>query len=294
MPPRKTARSRRLGKQLRRAREDAQLSQEEVVERVNRRNPKRSLSTTILSRVESGLTRLDAEQLGRLVEVLQLSQATASELENLRRRAGERGWWQEYSDIIPEPLEMLAEHGEDAVTARTYDYAFVQGYLQTRAYAEAVVDSARAFVRPLDVDRHVDLRMRRQKRLNDPDFEGLTAVMAEDVLHRVVGGPAVMHEQLQHLLEVARSATSKVTIHIYPRPAGALPGTDNLIIFTFPHPGDGEAVFVDSDTASRIYEDERDPIRQATYTFDAARAKALSPRDSLDLIADLAKEYDEQ
>lgn len=293
MPPRKTARSRRLGKQLRRAREDAQLSQETVVEHVNSLNPTRSLSTTILSRVESGLTRLETEQLGKLVEVLHLSRSAASELEDLRRRAGERGWWQEYSDIIPEPLEMLAEHGEDAITARTYDYAFVQGYLQTRAYAEAVVDSARAFVRPLDVDRHVDLRMRRQKRLGDPDFEGLTAVMAEDVLHRVVGGPPVMHEQLQHLLQLSRSATSKVTIQIYPRAAGALPGTDNLIIFTFPHPGDGEAVFVDSDTASRIYEDERDPIRQATYTFDAARAKALSARDSMDLIADLCKEYEQ-
>lgn len=293
MPPRKTARSRRLGKQIRRAREDAQLSQEAVVEHVNGLNPTRSLSITILSRVESGLTRLESEQLSKLVEVLHLNQTAAFELEALRRRAGERGWWQEYSDIIPEPLEMLAEHGEDAITARTYDYAFVQGYLQTRAYAEAVVDSARAFVRPLDVDRHVDLRMRRQKRLGDPDFEGLTAVMAEDVLHRIVGGPAVMHEQLQYLLELSRSSTSKVTIHIYPRIAGALPGTDNLIIFTFPHPGDGEAVFVDSDTASRIYEDERDPIRQATYTFDAARAKALSARDSTDLIADLCKEYEQ-
>lgn len=294
MPPRKTARSRRLGKQLRRAREDQQLSQDGVVERVNSLAPERPLSTTIVSRVESGLTRLEPDQLGKLIKVLNISAAAAAELEDLRRRAGQRGWWQEYSDIIPEPLEMLAEHGEDAITARSYDYAFVQGYLQTRRYAEAVVDSARAFVRPLDVDRHVDLRMRRQKRLDDPEFEGLTAVMAEDVLHRVVGGPVVMHEQLKHLLQVSRSSTSKTTIHIYPREAGALPGTDNIIIFTFPHQHDGEAVFVDSDTASRIYEDARDPIRQANYTFDAARAKALSPRDSMDLIAELCKEYEQQ
>lgn len=290
MALRKTARSRRLGKQIRRAREDAQLNQEQLVALVNDHGPERSLSIYQLSRVESGLARVEPAHLELLIDVLGVSTATAAELRELRRRADETGWWQEFQDVVPEPIEMLAEIGEDATTARSYDYGFVQGFLQTRAYAEAVVDSARAFVRPLDVERIVELRMRRQKRLDDADFEGLRAVMAEDVLRRVTGGPAVMREQLQHLLEVGQN-NPKVKIHIYPREAGALPGSDNFVIFTFPHPGDGEAVFVDSDTAARIYEDERDPIRQATYTFDAAVAQSLSARESLDLIAALEKEY---
>ncbi|RCW46274.1 helix-turn-helix protein [Halopolyspora algeriensis] len=289
MALRKTARSRRLGGQIRRLREDAQLNQESMAERINAAGTIRRMSASHLSRVESGLSRIEPDQLDCFITALKVSEATAAQLKELQRRANEKGYWQEYRDIVPEPVEMLAELGEDAITARSFDYAFIQGLLQTRAYAEEVVNNARAFVRPIDIDRLVELRMQRQKRLNDPGFEGLTAVMTEDVLRRVVGSPALMRAQLQHLNEVARDA--KVTIHIYPHTAGALPGADNLVIFTFPHEDDGEAVFVDSDTASRIYEHERDPIRQCTYTFDAALARSLPARESLDLIAAVEKEY---
>ncbi|MDR7300031.1 helix-turn-helix domain-containing protein [Haloactinomyces albus] len=289
MALRKTARSRRLGGQLRRLREDVRLNQEEMAEHINAGEHVRPMSASHLSRVESGLARIESGQLARIITVLGVGEATAAQLNELQRRANENGYWQEYRDIVPEPVEMLAELGEDAVAARSFDYAFIQGLLQTRAYAEEVIDNGRAFVRPIDIDRLVELRMQRQKRLSDPDFEGLTAVMTEDVLRRVVGGPAVMRAQLQHLTEMAR--TAKVTIHIYPREAGALPGGDNLVIFSFADAGDGSAVFVDSDTASRIYEHERDPIRQCTYTFDAALARALSARESLDLIASTEKEY---
>ncbi|MGH3865478.1 MAG: Scr1 family TA system antitoxin-like transcriptional regulator [Pseudonocardiaceae bacterium] len=68
-----------------------------------------------------------------------------------------------------------------------------------------------------------------------------------------------------------------------PFTAGAPPGTDNFVIFGFPHELDGEMVYVDSDTAQCIYE-ERQPVRQHTYIFDAALAQALPCRESQDLI----------
>jgi hypothetical protein len=80
-----------------------------------------------------------------------------------------------------------------------------------------------------------------------------------------------------------------VTIHILPFSAGALPGSDNFVIFEFPHDLDGDVVYVDSDTAQRIYED-RSPVRQCTYTFDAALAQALSARESQDLIREVMEE----
>jgi hypothetical protein len=64
-----------------------------------------------------------------------------------------------------------------------------------------------------------------------------------------------------------------VTIHILPFSAGAPPGTDSFVIFEFPHELDGEVVYVESDTAQRIYE-ERIPVRQHTYIFDAVLAQA--------------------
>ncbi|SDP82135.1 Helix-turn-helix domain-containing protein [Actinopolyspora xinjiangensis] len=288
MALRKTVRSRRLGKQLRRLREEARLSQDDLVGRVNDDQPKqRRLSTTHLSRLETGLARITPEQLDRVAEALQVDAEHRKTLEELRRRADERGWWQEYADIVSQDVEMLVEIGEDATTARSYDNAFIQGLLQTRSYAEAVIGSARAFVSPINIDRMADMRLRRQERLSDPDFEGLTAVMSEGALRTVVGGPDVMREQLQYLTEVVQRLP--VTIHVLPFSAGALPGSDNFVLFGFPHELDGDVVYVDSETAQRIYED-RQAVRQCTYMFDAGLAQALPARESQDLIRAVLKE----
>jgi hypothetical protein len=237
--------------------------------------------------VESGGARITSEHLERIITVLDVGAETTQKLDALRLRADERGWWQEYSDIVDEAIEMLAEIGEDAISARSYDNAFVQGLLQTRAYAEAVIGNGRAFVAPINVDRVAELRLRRQQRLGENGFQGLVAVMTEGVIRTLVGGRDVMREQLRHLIEVSQEYP--VTIHILPFSAGALPGSDNFVIFEFPDDLDGDVVYVDSNTAQRIYED-RNPVRQCTYTFHAALAQALPARESQDLIREVMEE----
>jgi transcriptional regulator with XRE-family HTH domain len=285
---RKTIRSRRLGKQIRRLRDDAQLNQEKLVERMNADQPRqRRLSAAHLSRVETGIARISSEHLDRIITVLDVDVEQAQKLDELRRRADEPGWWQEYSDIVPETVEMLVEIGEDAAIAHSYDNVYVQGLLQTRTYAEILIGNARAFVSPINVDRMADLRMRRQQRLGENGFQGLVAVLTEGVIRTIVGGQEVMREQLRHLIEVTQQYP--VTIHILPFSAGALPGSDNFVIFEFPHDFDGDVVYVESDTAQRIYED-RHPVRQCTYTFDAALAQALPARESQDLVRAVMEE----
>lgn len=288
MPQRKTIRSRRLGKQIRRLRDDAQLNQEKLVKLMNADQPRqRCVSAAHLSRVETGIARISSEHLDRIVTVLEVGTEQAEKLDALRRRADERGWWQEYSDVVGEAIEMLAEIGEDATTVGSYDNVYVQGLLQTRGYAEAVIGNASTFVPPLHVDRLVELRMRRQQRLKDGDFQGLTAVLTEGVIRTVVGGRDVMRDQLQHLIEVTQRYP--VAVHILPFTAGALPGSDNVVIFGFERELDGDVVYVDSETAQRMYED-RSLVRQCNYIFNAALALALPSRQSRDLIRAVMKE----
>jgi transcriptional regulator with XRE-family HTH domain len=285
---RKTIRSRRLGKQIRRLRDDAQLNQEKLVALMNADQPRqRCVSAAHLSRVETGIARISSEHLDRIITVLDVGTDQAQKLDELRRRADERGWWQDYSDIVGEVMEMLAEIGEDATNIRSYDNVYVQGLLQTRAYAEAVVGNARTLVAPLHVDRLVELRMRRQQRLGGAGFEGLTAVLTEGVIRTLVGGRDVMRDQLQYLIEVTQRYP--VAVHILPFSAGALPGSDNIVIFGFDPELDGDVVYVDSETAQRMYED-RDLVRQCTYIFNAALALALPARESQDLIRAVIKE----
>lgn len=158
----------------------------------------------------------------------------------------------------------------------------MQGLLQTRAYAAAVIGNGRAFVAPIDVDRTAELRLRlwRQQRLGEDGFQGLVAVLAEGVIRTLVGGRDVMRDQLRHLSEVTQEYP--VAIHILPFRAGALPGSDSFVIFEFPDD-------LDSETAQRIYED-RHPVRQCTHTFDAALAQALPARESQDLVRTVMEE----
>lgn len=288
MAQRKTIRSRRLGKRITQLRQGAQLTQDQAVERINLDQPRpRCISVSHLSRVESGLARIEPEHLAKFVQAVGADELVLHELEDLRRRADERGWWQDYRDAVTPEVEMLTELGEDCRIVRTYDTAFVQGLLQTRQYAEAVIGNARAYVPPINIERLADLRMRRRRRLSDPDFQGLVAVMSESVIRSVVGGPDVMRDQLHHLAQIVDELP--VTLHIWPFTAGALPGVDNFVLFEFPDESDGDVVYVDSETAQRIYED-RDNVRRCTYTHNAAVAGALSATASLELIKEVAKE----
>jgi transcriptional regulator with XRE-family HTH domain len=285
---RKTIRSRRLGKQIRKLREHANLNQDRLVELINAdQPPKACISQGQLSKVEAGSARIDGAQLVRIVAAVSADTATAGRLEALRARAEDPGWWAEYSPLIHETLEMVVELGEEATTMRTYDAVFVQGLVQTEDYARTVIESSKAFVRPIDVETLVELRMRRQARLAEPGFGQLTAVITEASLYHQVGGPAVMRAQLQKLCEITEDGTAAV--HVLRNDQGPWPGLSSFVIYGFPDADDSEVVYVDGDLGASIYED-REAINAVTYTFSAALGKALPARESLDLYRSVMKE----
>lgn len=286
---RKTVRARRLGKQIRKLRERAGLSQEQLCEWINSGQVRSTLSQGQLSRVEAGSARLDADQLARILTVVQADQTTATQLEALRARAEEPGWWRAYSPYVPETLEMAIELGEDASEIRTYDTVFVQGLVQTADYARAVIESAKAFVRPTVVDELVELRMRRQERLAEDDFRGLTAVITEASVRHLVGNPAIMRRQLQHLCQITEEGLAAV--HVLPYSAGPWPGIGNYAIYSFPDEEDAEIAQVDGDLGAGIYED-KESVKALTFTFDAALARALPARESLALYHAVLREWE--
>jgi transcriptional regulator with XRE-family HTH domain len=286
---RKTIRARRLGKQIKKLR-GPKLSQEELCSAVNKGQLGRAtVSQGQLSKVEGGTARLDADQLNRILTVLNADEATVTRLEALRARAEEPGWWHEYSPYIHETMEMVVELGEDATTMRTYNSTVIQGLLQTEDYARALIESGRAWVRPTEVDMLVELRMRLQDRLAQPEFDGLTSVITEASLRHQVGGRAVMRAQLEKLVRVTEDGTAAV--HVLPYDRGPWPGIGNFVIYRFPEEEDSEVVLVDGDVGAGIYED-REPIRALTYTFSAALATALPARESLSMYRKAIKELD--
>lgn len=102
---------------------------------------------------------------------------------------------------------------------RTYEVQFVPCLLQTEAYARAVAVSCHPSASEDQIERRVELRMKRQRILYDARPASLWAVIDEAALRRQVGGPATMRAQLEHLIDL--SARQNITIQVLPFRAGA-------------------------------------------------------------------------
>jgi Domain of unknown function (DUF5753) len=228
--------------------------------------------------------KLSAGQLEKLIKAFGTDERKAEELRTLRRDGDLLGWWEQYSDVLPDNIELLIGLEAGAAWEQTYEDAFIPVLLQTPEYARAVISSAAPFLRSADVPRLVQLRIDRQQRLTATDFR-LTAVINEAVLHRWVGGREVMRAQLRHLLEARHNAT--VEVLVLPYEAGEHPAQgQSFILLTFPEPEDPAIVFLDYAHSSGFLEKAHE-VRQHTSVFGAIISQALNPDDSIRRITDI-------
>ena len=99
-------------------------------------------------------------------------------------------------------LSRLIDEETEAKSVWTWEPQLVPGLLQTESYARGVITGWTAIM-PIpreEVERRVEARLARQRRLSrDPPLELLT-VIDESVLYRKIGSGSVMHEQLEHLV----------------------------------------------------------------------------------------------
>ena len=108
-----------------------------------------------------------------------------------------------------------------AAVIRTYEGQLVPGLLQIEEYTRAVIHGAQLDESAEEVERRVALRMARQGLLERAHAPRLWAVVDEAALRRPVGGPKVMHAQIEWLIEASR--LPRVTVQILPFNAGAHP-----------------------------------------------------------------------
>jgi transcriptional regulator with XRE-family HTH domain len=276
---RPTVRSRRLGARLAGHRQECDLSGTELAAQLG-------VHQATWSKIESGKGKPSATLLAKVVGVLNVAPAEAARLDELRRKAHEPGWWQDYGDVLSEAVQMLIELEADASWIRTYEGEVIPGLLQTRNYAERIITAGSPHMRVADMDRYLELRMRRQKRLD----EGLklTAILGEAAIRQQIGGPDTLREQLRHLTRVARECD--VTIHVVPFTADAHAALgDSFVIIQWPDERDPQAVYVDGVTSWTVHEREG-VIRSYLHAVSSVQSQALPPSESLDLINDVIKE----
>jgi transcriptional regulator with XRE-family HTH domain len=197
-----------LGNRLRRLREGRGIGQHEAAAAIR-------ASTAKIRRLELGRSGFKLRDLSDLLTLYGVAdQAERATLLALGRQANVPGWWQPYADVIPSWFAPYLGLEQAAEVIRGYEVQLVPGLLQTPAYARALIALGHPQVLPAEIDRRLELRLRRQEILGPPQPVRLWVVIDEAALRRPIGGRAVMREQLRHLLEM--NERTNVTVQVMP------------------------------------------------------------------------------
>jgi transcriptional regulator with XRE-family HTH domain len=272
-----------LGAQLRRLREAKRITLEDAGYVIRASGSK-------MSRLETGRVGFKPRDIADLLTFYGVTDDREREtLQELARQASARGWWHDYADIMPAWFEPYVGLEEAASSIRCYEIQFVPGLLQTPDYARAVLREMFPRHAAEQIGRLVDLRIERQRRLDDDPPLELWAILDEAVIRRPVGGTKVMCAQLEHLLAMAERPG--LTVQILPFSCGAHAGHGGpFTILEFPNRSDSQVSYVES-VAGNIYLEKDREMRLRAEAFDRLIAAALAPGASADMIAQAAHEF---
>jgi transcriptional regulator with XRE-family HTH domain len=261
---------------------EADMTIEQVAERL-------LCSPSKVSRMETGLRGTSQRDIRDLCAVYNVTDpAQRDRLAALAREGREQAWWQPYD--LPFPYATYIGLEAEAAVISDYDPGVVPGLLQTPDYARAIHEGSLPRLADPEIEARIQIRVNRQKILTraNPPPPAYRVVIDESVLHRVIGGPAVMHAQLEYLIEAGE--LPNLTIQVLSYNAGAHPALDStftLLDFETPVP---PVVYVEGLVGYLYLERPQDARRYRTI-FELLQAKALSPRESVDRMAELKAAY---
>jgi transcriptional regulator with XRE-family HTH domain len=268
-----TVRRRRLGLELRRLRDAAGVTIEMVAERLE-------CSSSKISRIETGHTSATPRDVRDMLAIYGIVGPPAEDLMQVAREARQKGWWHLYGTVLTGAYVGLEAA---ASWVRSYEVQVVPGLLQTAAYARTMVLNGRPGMSQADVDRRVHVRLARQSLLTQDDPLHLWVVLDEAVFHRVVGGPTVMREQIERLIEACQ--LSNVTLQVLPFSVGAHVAMDGTFtILGYDEPADPDVVFAEN-AAGGLFLEKDDELQRYHYIFEHLQASALPPDESVAFFA---------
>ena len=278
-PP--SARGRQLAAELRRLREAAGLTGDEVATRLN-------WSASKVSRIETGRSAVATSDLRMLLDLYGVTGTLRDRLTELGRTAGQRGWWDAFGDILGSDYSTFLALEDDAESERFYAQMLIPGILQTERYAEEIMLTGLSAAPPREIARRVQARITRQKLLTRSDPLELRVVLDEGALRRRVGSAEVMSGQLTHLIEVAE--LSNVTLQVLPFLTGAhIAMGGAFVVLSFPGPVSSYLVYLENMTSQLIIENEAEAYHYM-LSFGWLQNKALEPEDSIDFIDQIIRE----
>jgi transcriptional regulator with XRE-family HTH domain len=193
--------------------------------------------------------------------------------EHLREQAVP-GWFARFSDAEAQ-----------AHALRSYEPLLVPGLLQHEDYARAVLRGAQGNATDEQIEQQVAARLQRQDILTRESPPHLWVVIDEGVLHRSIGNPKTMLDQLWQLARM--TDRPKVSIQVIPSGAGERTGL--LGAFTIADHDGARILYLETATTGQVVE-APSIVSDAGLIFDTLRSEALPRGASKDLIMKVAEE----
>lgn len=280
-----TVRNRRLAAELRRLRESGDFTGDDVAERLG-------WSASKVSRLENARQAPRFADVRRLLDLYGVEGNYREQLLQLARDAVRRGWWEAFSDALPEPYASYIGLEIEAEELWQWETQVVPGLLQTEAYAQAVEQRSHSteVIPPSRVDARVEARLERQSVLTRETPLHLSVVLDEALLLRRYGDAAVMAEQLQHLQEL--SVLPNLTLQVLPLEGPHPIATGSFTLLQFPLVGGikfHDVVYIEHLNGCSYLEEETETYRHR-LSFERLRAEALGPAESVETISRIARE----
>jgi uncharacterized protein DUF5753/helix-turn-helix protein len=207
----------------------------------------------------------------------------------MAEEANSPGWWQAYTDILPDWFPNYLDLEGAAEQIRTYEVQFVPGLLQTEEYARSVIELGRNHS-PGDVGRRAELRAARRRILDRPGAPLLWVVLDEAVLRRPIGNERILKEQIRSLREI--SDHDRVRLQILPFAAGGHSGSGGAFsILRFPHPDLPDVVYLEHLT-SALYLERQTDVDAYSAAFGELIIQAAHPDHTATLLGAILDELD--
>jgi transcriptional regulator with XRE-family HTH domain len=274
-----TVRRRRLAAELRRLRNDARKTAEDVGKILG-------WSKAKVSRYELAQGGLKPDDVARLLDVYGVQDRHREQLLALAEEATLKGWWEAYSDVLAEGHMAFIGLEAEATAILEWHINVIPGLLQTEQYAREILSGYNevATISPRAIERRLETRIMRQQLLTRDEPLEYVAILDESVLYRQRGDRSVMHFQLQRLADFAE--LPNVTIQILPLHRNHGLAVDSFAILKFGNSHEatlGDAVSIEHLSNELYVEGDTD-----THTFELAfkhlAGESLSSADSREFI----------
>ncbi|MGW0659122.1 DUF5753 domain-containing protein [Streptodolium elevatio] len=275
-----TLKRKRLGYELRRLREEREISRNAAAEAIKG-------DPTKISRMELARAYVSPHDLEALCRLYEVPPQLQFELQQLIVEKRPRHWWREHDAVMNTHLTEFVALEDEAAEEREYQPLVIGGLLQTAEYSSVIMATGLLALGADQIESLSAVRRGRQRRLFDEPVLRYHGIVTEAALHFEIGGPEVMRAQLLHVVEMAR--LPNVIVQVVPFSAGRQAAhSGGFVTLGFTRPGDPAVAFLEG-IGGMISRDSEREVRRLERLFTSIEAAALSPEDTIALLLERAE-----